>query len=121
MRDKSYAFDSLRSLRKARKSTRRFLKNNIESAGKIAAIAVDKIPELRVARIISHVARIEIVGQIKNFQRKSNRVFFRRLKIFGNLSVERKKVRKTLIIGVARADEILILVNNRIRKTGTKF
>ncbi len=38
------------------------LKNNIESAGKKSAVAVDKIPEKRIAQIVSDVSRIEMVG-----------------------------------------------------------
>src|SRR5437763_13680801 len=76
---------------------------------------------MRVGGISSHVARVEMIGQIIDTQRECDAVFLRDLKFLCHFYIERDEAREASLVCVAQSDEVLLRVTNRVRKTVACF
>jgi len=60
-----------------------------------------------------HVAWVEVIGQIKTAQRKSNPILLRYLKLFGKLRVECKETRKRVRSEFSRRQVLLAIAHGK--------
>src|SRR5256714_8422021 len=76
---------------------------------------------MRVGGVSSHVARVEMIGQVIDAQRKGDAVFLRDLKFLCHFYIERDEAREASLVCVAQSDKVLLRVTNRVRKTAACF
>src|SRR2546423_15041489 len=74
-----------------------------------------------IGHVGSNVARVEMIGQIIDTQRKGDAVFLRDLKFLCHFYIERDEAREASLVCVAQSDEVLLRVTHRVRKTVACF
>src|SRR5438874_12395699 len=97
------------------------LEDYVEPAGEVAPVRREELPETRVREVGAYVARVEPVRQIEAAHRQPNAVVAADAELLGQLGVKRDEPGKSGRITVALADEILLLVPDGVRKTGSRL
>src|SRR6266850_7331110 len=86
------------------------LKKNIEAAREVASVRRRKLPEGRIGNVCPYVARVEVVGDIKDLQRQAQAKLLRNLELFSNFRINCKKRGKARRAGVSNTHEILFRI-----------
>src|SRR5205085_6409044 len=97
------------------------LKEYVKASGEEPTIGCEELAELRVCKIRVHVARVEMVRQVKAAQGQSHAVLFRHLKLFRKFCVERDERGESRSVRVALANEVLLGIHDRIGKACARF
>src|SRR5438105_2957727 len=97
------------------------LKEDVEIYFEAPLVVAEKDAVLRIGDVGMHIERIEMIGQVEAAHREAHRVFLRDLKIFRDAHIEREEIREARLIGVRRADVILLRISHRIRKAIAVF
>ena len=73
-------------------------------------IRSEELAKTWVRRVSANVARIEVIGCVKDAHRDSHSILLCHLKLFCYFRVEGQESRKTRLVRIAHADEILLSV-----------
>src|ERR1700686_77414 len=97
------------------------LKEKVKAAGEVTSIRGEKLPKMRIGDVGPDLARIEVIGQVETPQRKTHAILLCDLKLFGEFCIECEEGRKTRLVRVSHADEVLLCVADGKRKAAARF
>src|SRR6266550_4982235 len=97
------------------------LEKNVEATRKVSSVRRRKLSEGGIGSIRPNVARVEVIGEIKDSHRQAKTIFLVNLEFFRNLRINCKKRGKARLARVSYAYKILFRVAHCERKATARL